>query len=197
MDESRHDMFISGDGIYLRAPTEGDLDGWYRWLNDSAVTRFLNKGFFPNTHEKQKVYFERIRDNNSNVVLAIIETGGHRHIGSIGLHDIDWIHRTALIGIVIGEKEFWGMGFGKQAWWLMTRYGFETLNLHKINALFLEDNDSCKACILACGFSIEGIQKEQMYKNGRYQNLILTGMTRTDWFGNGMNFQKKSQQNTD
>jgi len=176
------EVFIQGEGIYLRAPTEADLTGnWHRWFNDAEVTHFQDKGYSANTLEKQRSYFESIKDSDSDVVLAIVDANSHQHIGSVGLHQIDWIHRSAFLGIVIGEKDAWGKGFGRQAWRLITRHGFETLNLNKIVATTLDGNERSLACALASGFEIEGTQKEQKYKRGKFHDLILVGITRAMW----------------
>ena len=176
------DIFIQGDGIYLRALTETDLEGnWYRWFNDPEVTRSQDKGYLPNTPEKQRQYHENIKDSDSDLVLAIVDMDTHQHIGNVGLHHINWIHRSAALGIVIGEKSSWGKGFGRQAWRMITRHGFETLNLNKITATTLEGNERSLACARASGYEIEGTQKEQMYKVGMFQDLILVGITRAMW----------------
>ena len=180
------DTFIGGNGIYLRGLSEEDLEGnWYRWFNDAEVTYYQDKGYFPNTREKQREYYRGIEASSSDVVLAIVETESGRHIGNVGLHHIEWIHRTAALGIVIGEKDAWGKGFGKEAWRLITEYGFETLNLHKITAAVLDGHDASLACAVASGFDLEGTQKEQMYRHGRYYNLILVGLTHSVWFQRG------------
>ena len=177
------DTFIVGEGIDLRGLREEDLEGnWYRWFNDPEVTHYQDKGYFPNTREKQREYYETIRASSSDVVLAITEPETGRHIGNVGLHKIDWIHRTAVLGIVIGEKDAWGKKLGKEAWRLITKYGFETLNLHKITATILDGNKASLACAFASGYEREGVQKEQMYRNGRYYDLILVGVTRSVWF---------------
>ena len=176
------EVFIQGDGIYLRAPTEADLEGnWHRWFNDSEVTHFQDKGYAANTREKQRQYFESVKDSDTDVVLAICDAETHKHIGSVGLHRIDWIHRSAILGIVIGEKDSWGKGFGRQAWRMITRHGLETLNLNKIVATTLAGNERSLACALASGYEIEGTQKEQMFKRGEFHDLILVGITRSMW----------------
>ena len=179
------DAFVQGDGIYLRALTQGDLEGnWYRWFNDPEVTYFQGQGYFPNSRENQARYYESMRDSDSDVLLAIIDAGTQKHIGNVGLHGINWISRTAELGIVIGEKVSWGKGFGTQAWRLITQYGFETLNLNKIGAIVVSGNDRGLACARASGYEIEGTQKEQLYKHGRYYDFILVGLTRSSWFDN-------------
>tara|TARA_B100000686_G_scaffold197358_1_gene204192 strand:- start:96 stop:668 length:573 start_codon:yes stop_codon:yes gene_type:complete len=181
-ENNKKDIFIEGAGIYLRPPTDLDLEGnWYRWFNDAEVTRFEDKGYFANSIDKQTSYFENISQSNTDVVLAIIHNQSNKHIGNVGLHRINWIHRTAILGIVIGEKEFWGKGYGKQSWKLITQYGIEVLNLNKITATMIEGNSRSLACALASGFDIEGTQKEQMYKHGEYHNLIQVGITKKIW----------------
>ena len=96
--------FIKGDKIYLRELRSSDLAGpWYTWLNDSDVTIFQNKGIFSNSIEKQTKYYESLVNNPNEAVLAIIEEETQKHIGCVGLHRIDWVHRSAELGIVIGD----------------------------------------------------------------------------------------------
>ena len=101
--------FVTGDGIYLRELRESDREGnWYKWFNDSEVTKYQNKKIFPNSKEKEEKYFSYLIDSNSDVVMAIIDSKSNSHLGNVGLHKIDWIHRSAELGIVIGEKVFYG-----------------------------------------------------------------------------------------
>lgn len=176
------DIFIRCEGFYLRALTEDDLNGpWYQWFNDSETTRFQNKGYIPNSPQAQRDYFAKIQQSSSDVVFAIVDEASNRHIGNVGLHAIDWIHRSAVLGIVIGEKDFLGRGWGGRAWQAITDYAFDVINLHKVAATFLEGNDRSLKCALAAGYEVEGRQKQQMYKNGRYIDLIWLGITRDRW----------------
>ena len=172
--------YVRGEGIVLRALTEADLEGgWFGWFNDPEVTWFQNKGIFPNTLEKQTAFFRNLQTDPSQVTLAI-DSGG-THIGTITLKDIDWVHRTAELGIVIGEKSHWGKGNGAQAWWLMTRYGFLTLNLNKIVARIFSGNDRSLKSALRAGYIVEGEQAEQYYRHGTYFGVVLVGVTARRW----------------
>lgn len=176
------DAFIRCDGFYLRGLREEDLNGrWFQWFNNPEITRFQNKGYIPNTPQAQKCYFDKIQTSNSDIIFAIIDDISDQHVGNVGLHSIDWIHRTAVLGIVIGEKEFMGRGWGKQAWRAITEYAFNTINLHKVCATFFDGNDRSLKCALASGYEMEGRQKEQMYKNGAYVDLVWLGITKDRW----------------
>lgn len=145
--------FMKGDKIYLRELRISDLTGpWYTWLNDSDVTTFQNKGITPNSIEKQTNYYESLINNSNEVVLAIIEEETQKHVGCVGLHRIDWVHRSAELGIVIGDKGVWGKKYGKQAWQLISEYGFNVLNLHRIFAVIVEGNIASQKSAEAAGF---------------------------------------------
>jgi RimJ/RimL family protein N-acetyltransferase len=165
--------FIKGNKIYLRELRKSDLSGpWYSWLNDSEVTVFQNKGIFPNSIEKQAQYFESLINNNNDIVLAIVEEDSNKHIGCVGLHKIDWVHRSAELGIVIGDREVWGKKYGKQAWSLITNYGFNVLNLHRIFAIIIEGNIASQKSAEAAGFIQEGNLRDYLFKDGKYLNAF-------------------------
>jgi len=173
--------FIKGNKIYLRELRNADLTGpWFTWLNDSDVTTFQNKGIFPNTIEKQTKYYESLLNNTNEVVFAIIDEETQKHIGCVGLHRIDWVHRSAELGIVIGDRNVWGKKFGKQAWQLISDYGFNVLNLHKIYAIIVAGNvPSCK-CAESAGFRRDGNMRDFLYKNGKYMDAHYYSRLRTD-----------------
>ncbi len=174
--------FIDGNGFYLRELKLSDVEegNWHAWFNNPEITVFQNKGIFPNTREKQKQYFDYLATSNHDVVLAIIDKSSGMHIGNVGLHQIDWVHSSAELGIVIGEKEAWGKKIGKEAWQLITNYGLNTLNLHRIYAQIVEGNiASCKSAE-AAGFKREGLIRDVLFKNGKYLNMIYYNFVKTE-----------------
>lgn len=68
------------------------------------------------------------------------------HIGNIGLHSLDWKNRNATLGIVIGEKEHWGKGYGTEAVRVMLRFAFHELGLHRVELATLVGNDRARRC---------------------------------------------------
>ena len=178
----KKDVFIDGTKIYLRAANIKDAESdWYSWLNDPEVTKYQNKGIFPNTKRKQKEYMNKILKSENDIVFAIVEKRKRRHIGSAGLHNIDWIHRTADIGIVIGRKKMWGKGYGKLAWNMVTRYGFHVLNLNRIGAIVLKGNIASLRSAQASGFRIEGMLREFLFKNGAYHPAFILSALKNEF----------------
>lgn len=175
-------FYYLDEDFYLRALRASDLDGrWADWFNDPVVTKFQAKGYYPNTHDKQREYFQQLSTSRTDVVLAIVDRATDRHIGNVGLHQIDMLHRTAVLGIVLGEREAWGRAIGRRAWRAITNYGFDVLGLHKICATVIDGNEASLKCALASGYEIEGRQAQQIYKNGSHRDLIHVGLLRSRW----------------
>lgn len=175
-------FFHIEDDFYFRPLQAFDLDGrWPFWFNDPEVTRYQAKGFYPNTREAQQKYYESLLESRTDVVLAIIDRSSGLHIGNVGLHQIDALHRSAILGIVLGEKSVWGHGIGARSWRAITKYGFTVLNLHKICATVFGDNEKSLKCALGAGFEVEGRQKGQIFKNGHYVDLIHVGLLKENW----------------
>jgi RimJ/RimL family protein N-acetyltransferase len=175
------DMFYDLGDIYLRGLSEKDLLGsWYKWFNDPEVTEFEDKKIFANTYEKQKDYFEYLRKSQTDVVLAIARKDNDQHIGNIGLHKIDYIHRRAEVGIVIGEKDCWGKGYASRSVECIRDYAFNVLNLHRLTALIMKGNESSYKVFTKYGFKEEGVLRNYFYKNGKYLDAHIVGCVRDD-----------------
>jgi len=174
--------FIIGEKIYLRGLERKDLEGdYFDWLNDSEVTRFLDSGFLPNSMEKMDDYYGNVALSPDNVMLAIIDKESDRHVGNIKLGPINWITRVAPLGIMVGNKEYWGRGYGTEAIQLVVNHAFGRLNLHKINAGIAADNTASVGAFGKAGFEIEGRAKSQFYLDGDYSDSLYVGITRDDY----------------
>ena len=185
MSIEKEDIFIDGGDVYLRLPIAKDLEGlWYTWLNDPFVTKYQNKGIFPNTSDMQREYWQSMLKSSNDVIFAIISKEDAKHIGSVGLHKIDWVHRSAELGIIIGEKEYWKRGYGKKVWYLITEYGFKVLNLHRIYAIIMTPNISSIKCAEYVGFKKEGEIRDGFFKIGTYLNISYYNILSDDFDNN-------------
>ena len=103
--------FLVGERLYLRLLEESDIgEDYLSWLNDAEVTRYLETGKFPATPSAIRRYVERFQDSTTDLLLAIVDRETDQHVGNVTLNKINWIHRTADTGLMIGQKEFWGKG---------------------------------------------------------------------------------------
>ncbi len=117
----------------------------------------------------------------NDIVFAIVEKKSQKHIGSVGLHNIDWVHHSAELGIVIGKKNMWGKGYGKLAWNMIAYYGFHVLNLNRIGAVIFKGNAASIKSAQVSGFKIEGELREYFFKNGSYHSVIILSALRNEF----------------
>jgi [ribosomal protein S5]-alanine N-acetyltransferase len=169
--------------IVLREFQEHDLVKWTSWFNDEGITRYMNKGVFPNTLAQQKEHLRKLIAENNNIQLAIDLKDDEELIliGLIGLHNIDWIHRTAAISILIGEDEGRGKGMGTKAIKLLVNHAFRKMNLRKINAGMWSKNIASKKAFEANGFNLEGVKKEEYFCENNYLDSLDYGLLKKEW----------------
>jgi RimJ/RimL family protein N-acetyltransferase len=77
-------------------------------------------------------------------------------------------HHHALVGITIGEREYWGQGYGKESLRLLLRYCFQDLELHRVSAETFEYNTAWRDLIEGTGFVKEGTAREYLFRDGEY-----------------------------
>lgn len=140
-----------------------------KWFSDPGVLRFLGRNS-PVTYVEEERWFRDYQRRSDEQIFAI-EVGG-RHIGNLGLHKVDRIHRKADLGVVIGEPAYWSQGFGTDAIRLALRYGFDRLALNKISLDVLEYNVRAIRSYEKCGFQREGLRREDVYKDGRFFDVL-------------------------
>jgi len=169
--------FICGERIYLREVRPSDVnESYYQWMNDSEVTQYLETRFYPNSMESLREYVTSKLGDRDNVFLSIILKENEQHIGNIKLGPINWIHRFADVGLLIGEKSCWGKGYATEAISLVTKYAFNTLNLHRLTAGCYETNMGSAKAFLKVGWKQEGLRIARFYCNGSYTNEIILGI---------------------
>lgn len=173
--------FLVGEQTYLRALEEADAPNYVRWLNDQEVNRTLAPGNFPLNLPKEQEYIRKAYADQNGLTLAIILKDGNRHIGGTGLHSIRQVHRVAMFGIMIGEKDCWDKGYGTEAARVMIRHGFETLNLNRIWLNVYDFNPRGIRAYEKAGFRREGVLRKEVYAEGTYHDVIVMGILREEW----------------
>ena len=150
---------IYGDRIRLRAIEREDVPRFVEWLNDPEVTAGLYVNL-PLAAWDELRWFENLANREAAERPLAVEVrlpeGGWKHIGNVGLHQIEKIHRSAEFGIVIGEKSYWNQGYGTEATRLTVKYGFEVLNLNRISLLVYETNPRAAHIYEKAGFVHKG-----------------------------------------
>jgi RimJ/RimL family protein N-acetyltransferase len=131
--------------------------------------------------EDQEEWYESVRKDHTKLILfAYINEFSERAIGLYKLSNIDWISRSADTAHDVFKYRR-GEGYGHKVLEAGVDFSFEILNLHRLNTEVLENNLASKRSHELIGWSLEGMRKNAVYKNGIYLNSAIFGLLREDW----------------
>ena len=170
MDQVIEDhRILRGARVTLRPLASGDLRRCVKWFSDPQVTQFLGRSGPVTLAEEERWYRDYSRRADEQIFAIEVEG---RHVGNLGLHKVDRVHRKADLGIVIGETAYWSRGYGTDALRTVLDYGFGLLGLNKVSLEVLEDNGRAIRSYAKCGFVREGVHREDVFKDGRFLNVV-------------------------
>jgi RimJ/RimL family protein N-acetyltransferase len=178
--------FLTGARIYLRALMDADCAGPYlEWFNDPEVCRLNGHHRFPYRHEDARAFVQRVNASREELVLAIVRSDDHRHIGNVALQQIDFVSRSAELAIVIGARDCWGQGYSKEAGRLLLEHAFFSLNLNRVYCGTLEHNVPMQRLAVHLGMREEGRRRHAVYKADRYLDVIEYGVLKGEYAERG------------
>jgi len=165
---------------FVRPLLESDVDGPYlSWFDDQEVCRFNSHGKFVRTEVALRDFITR-QNRNESVVWAIChQTDGH--VGNISLQSLSFVNRHAEFAILLGDRRHWGRGLGTLAGRALVEHGFLKLNLHRIYCGTAAANEGMKCLALALGMREEGIRREHLFLEGRWQDVVEYGVLRSEF----------------
>ena len=172
--------FLIGERIYLRPLEEDDLDRCLRWINDPEVLATLGRRQ-PMGRAAEREWLQGQYKSDRHMNLAIVIKDGDRHIGNCGFNEIDYVNRNAVFGILVGEKDVWGHGYGPEATQLILKHGFEELGLHRIGLDVYSHNARAIRAYKKAGFVREGTLRESYFRNGVYHDTIVMSVLESEW----------------
>jgi RimJ/RimL family protein N-acetyltransferase len=173
---------IEGRKTNLRAPEMGDLERNHRWMNDREVTRFLSARY-PMSLAAEEEWMRGVTGKmmSYEAPFFAIETKDGRHIGNTNLFSVQPENSCAEVGIMIGEKDCWSQGYGADALRVLLGFGFGEMNLHRIALNAFAFNERAIACYQKVGFVEEGRERDRIFTEGAYHDLVSMSVLRQEW----------------
>jgi RimJ/RimL family protein N-acetyltransferase len=168
---------LTGELVRLRAIEPEDAERAGAWLADGEVTRYLTERY----PADGSWLADTTPSDYANGVRLAIETCDGEHIGAINLHRIRPEDRKAGLGIVIGSREHWGRGYGRDAVLTLLRFGFHEMNLHRVWLTVIDAHAAAIACYRHCGFQEEARLRAEVYKSGRYHDFVYMAILRHEF----------------
>ncbi|MDY6012691.1 GNAT family protein [Clostridium sp.] len=178
-------MYI-GTKVLLRAYKEEDIEKILSFVNDFEVKKLLDSNTpFPISKWEEEVWIKKNRGIDSLTYdFAIEEISTGNIIGGCSINSVNVKNRNCTIGIMIGDKNYWGKGYGYDALSILIKFIFEECNIEKIKLSVFSLNPRAIACYKKLGFKEEGRLKREIYREGKYHDEILMALFREEYFNN-------------
>lgn len=175
-------MNIKGKIITLRAVERSDLGSLHKWANDPTICQMLGGWHLPGSMDYQEQWFMGLKSDKTNQRFAI-DTPDSGLIGTANLVDINWKDRNAFHGMLIGDKDIRGKGYGVDVIMAIMRYAFEEMGLQRLDGSIIEYNKpSYRVYVEKCGWREEGRQKQSYFRQNQWWDKIIVGITRDEYF---------------
>lgn len=175
------ESILEGERLRLRPVQPGDLPKFAEWLSDGEVRRWLAGLYEPPTLQDEVEWYEDSRANPDNVTWSI-ETLEGQLIGTTELR-VSPHNQRAELGIAIQDKTEWDKGYGTETVRLLLEYGFDELELNRIDLTVAERNTRARRCYEKCGFVQEGLLRQHRIEEGEFGNTIVMAVLREEWRG--------------
>jgi RimJ/RimL family protein N-acetyltransferase len=179
---------LNGERVRLRALEKKDIDVIWKW--DDNPDLWVLDGTYPRPtlREQMENFFEeQAKKKGENTDLLLVIEADEKAIGVCNLHSFHTVNRICVLGIRIGDTDYWSRGYGREVILLLLDYAFRHRNVNKVCISVNSKNERAYRCYRACGFVEEGRQREQAWVNGEYTDSVLMGLLRREWKADGEN----------
>lgn len=172
---------IPGHRIFLSPLDPADAARCTGWMNDLAVTIRIGAAHRTFTEQAEREYLESKKGDDHFFGIVLREP--QELIGTCGLFEVSLLHRTATVGIALGEARHRGQGLGTEALALVLGYGFQILNLHSVMLKTFAFNEGALKSYHKLGFREFGRRRECYRIDGRVFDEVFMELLAPEFTG--------------
>ena len=172
---------LQGDSIRLIPLEEKHLQPLRALRNSPETSPFLTS-IMPVNESGQRVWFQNVSLDTSKMYFAVEDTQ-KKFIGFVRCDEWDRVNGSIRIGVdIVPQKR--RQGYATSVYRLLLTYLFHQLRIHRIWLLVLESNIPAMNLYKKIGFKKEGIQRQAIFRNNRYQDYVSMSILAPE-YGNG------------
>jgi RimJ/RimL family protein N-acetyltransferase len=168
-----------GQKVLLRALKRSDLERQWEFENDPELWYWDGGIPKPSSLEILMADFEKIANNKDSVEFSI--EAEDKYIGHCSLHSFDEVGRNCQLSVEIGDKNYQGRGYGREAVRLLLDYAFVHRNLNRVYLYTHSENERAIRAYQACGFVEEGRMRQQAWIRGHFVDTLIMGILKSDY----------------
>lgn len=166
---------LLGEKTYLSPMGPEAADLWYRWHNDLETALLASSPGHrtPGTLQEYQQVIGRFIEQKAHAFL-ILDSATDGPIGWCALFVIDAPNRRGMLSVLIGERDYWGKGYGEDSLRQLLRYGFHIVNLNSVELVVHEENERARRCYEKLGFQITGRKRQaRIFGSRKLDTLIM------------------------
>jgi RimJ/RimL family protein N-acetyltransferase len=169
---------LKGKNITLRAVEKQDLASIARWRNDPRVLHSFFSPFLINPCAQEQ-WYENLQGDPTRLI-TMIDLNDGKTVGMIGLDGIDYQNQQAEIAFLLIDPDVSASDRVSEACFMLTRYAFSRLNMHRIYAIAYAERFSADWFEIA-GYKKEVVLRRSVFSRGKYHDKVMWGVLRDDW----------------
>ena len=170
------------DRIILRKMDRSFADDMFEYASNPAVTKYLTWDVHPNRRFSYNYlgYVNSRYRTGEFFDWAITMRDSGKMIGTCGFTRFNFSSYSAEIGFVLNPK-YWGYSIAPEASRRVIRFGFDTLELHRIEARYMENNIQSRRVMEKSGMTFEGIYRDMMLARGQFVSVGVCSILRSEF----------------
>lgn len=172
-------MILKGKKVILRPIEFDDLEFIRSLINDPEIEKSIVGWTLPISKRDEENWYASFHNTN-NEIRYIVEFEGSP-VGLTGVASIDWKNGSFKTSGIRISPDVQTKGLATDAYMTMHKFLFLEFRLHRANASTLEFNRASLRMMEKCGYKVEGLQRDAVYKNGRYYNVVTLGLLKDDY----------------
>lgn len=166
----------------IRETEFSDYEYFAKWEADPVVTRLLS---FDENRSYEDVVTESLtnRMDDTKMEFTIADRASGTPVGRIYISRIDR-HSDSLdiTKFYIGEPALWGKGVGREIMNELLEYCFTFMHMERVTLDYYTGNKRASSLYESLGFKNEGVARNATKKDGKYYDLHLMSMLRSEFF---------------
>lgn len=173
---------IEGAAVRLRPLAPKDYRAVHAWYEDPELVAPFDR-FAPDSFDDFVRSVEMAADDPASLAprFAIEERSSGALVGVVGHYVAHPVLEYLDVWYLLGNREVRGRGYGREAVGLLVGHLFATRSIERVGASVDVENTPSNRLVAGLGFRVEGTLRAALYHHGRWHDVHLYGVTRSDW----------------
>jgi [ribosomal protein S5]-alanine N-acetyltransferase len=175
---------LETDRLSLRKMTLDDAEAVFAYASDTEVSRYTLWERHHSTKDSRaflKLVIQKY-ENGGEPDWGIVYKDDHRFVGACGLVNWETEHARAEVGFVL-SREYWGRVLMPEAVRALISFGFERMNLNRVEARCIVENVASARVMEKAGMAYEGTLRQREYIKGAYRDINVYAILKNQYRG--------------